>query len=72
MKKDKSELIRIVKNKQDEILVDFKQQLEGRGAYVCKDINCFEKAYKKNKLKVALKTNVDEKKYEELRGVMFD
>ena len=44
----------------------------GRGAYVCKDIECFNKIIKKNRLKSALKKNIDNKKYEELRGVIFD
>lgn len=44
----------------------------GRGAYICRDIHCFERIVKKNRLKFALKTNVDNKKYEELRGVIFD
>lgn len=71
-KKDKQELLRIAKNKQDEILVDCKQNIQGRGAYICKNIACFEKVVKGNKLKVSLKTNIDNKKYEELRGVIFD
>ena len=71
-KKEKSELIRIIKNNQNEILLDLNQKLSGRGAYICNDKNCFEKVVKANKLKLALKTNIDSKKYEELRGVIFD
>lgn len=71
-KKDKNDLIRIVKNKDEEIQVDFKQKLEGRGAYICKNKTCFDKMQKGNKLKSSLKTSVDNKKYEELRGVIFD
>ena len=44
----------------------------GRGAYICKDMKCFEKVQKGNKLKNALRTNIENKKYEELRGVIFD
>lgn len=71
-KKNKKELIRIVKNKNGEISVDCKQKLEGRGAYICKNDTCFDKMQKGNRLKSALKTSVDNKKYEELRGVIFD
>lgn len=70
-KKEKQELYRIVCNKEKEITVDFKQKKEGRGAYICKDEKCFEKVQKGNKLKMALKTDVEDKKYEELRGVIF-
>lgn len=71
-KKNKQEMIRIIKNKENEIKVDLKQNLEGRGAYICKDENCFQNAQKRNSLRRALKTNIENKKYEELRGVMFD
>ena len=70
-KKQKQELIRIV-NHEGKAQVDIEQKLEGRGAYICKDIKCFEKVEKGNKLKNALKTNVENKKYEEFRGVIFD
>ncbi len=71
-KREKQELIRIVCKKNNEVAVDFKQNIEGRGAYICKDEACFEKMQKKNKLKIALKKNVEDKKYKELRGVIFD
>lgn len=71
-KKLKQELIRIVCNKQSEIMIDSKQTLSGRGAYVCKDKDCFEKAVKSHKLKNALRTNIDGRKIEEIRGVIFD
>ena len=71
-KKNKQELIRIVCNKNNEITVDLKQKLEGRGAYICKNEECFKKVQKGNMLKKALKMNVQNEKYEELRGVIFD
>ncbi len=71
-KKNKKELIRIVCKENNEITVDFEQNIEGRGAYICKDETCFDKMQKKNKLKIALKKNVEDKKYKELRGVIFD
>lgn len=72
IKKQKQDMIRIVRNKENEIKPDFKQKLEGRGAYICKDESCFQKAEKSNSLKRALKINIENKKYEELRGVIFD
>ena len=71
-KKYKQELIRIVCNKNNEISVDLKQRLEGRGAYICKNEECLKKVQKGNRLKNALKTKVENEKYEELRGVIFD
>ena len=43
-----------------------------RNAYICEDKNCFDKMQKGNRLKSTLKISVDNKKYEELRGVIFD
>ena len=71
-KKNKQELIRIVCNKNNEISVDLKQRLEGRGAYICRNEECLKKVQKGNRLKNALKTKVENEKYEELRGVIFD
>lgn len=68
----KQEFIRIVNSKSEGVVIDFKQKKEGRGAYICKKEECFEKARKKKILSKALKTNIDDNKYNELRGVMFD
>lgn len=46
--KDKKNLLRIVKNLQGEFLLDITLKQAGRGAYVCKNINCIELS-KKNK-----------------------
>ena len=45
-KKDKKEFIRIVKNKNNEINIDKTGKLEGRGAYICDNIQCLEKVIK--------------------------
>ena len=72
-KKDyKYNLVRIVNSKETGITVDFKQNLEGRGAYICKDKECFDRLLKTKALSRALKTNIEEEKYKEIRGVVFD
>ena len=71
-KKDKKELIRIVKNKENEILVDRNEKLDGRGAYICDDINCLEKVIKNKRLEKVFKIKLEEKIYENLRGVILD
>ena len=45
-KKNKQELIRIVKNKEGNISIDKTGKKEGRGAYICDDIKCLEKGIK--------------------------
>ena len=71
-KKEKYDLIRIVKDINGEITVDLSGKMKGRGAYICKNEECFNKAIKYNRIKTALKTNVENKVNEELRGVIFD
>lgn len=44
--KEKRELIRVVKNKDGQIQLDDTGKLAGRGAYVCKNRECFTKALK--------------------------
>ena len=45
-KKDKNELIRIVKNKNNEISIDKTGKQDGRGAYICNSEECLEKLIK--------------------------
>ena len=70
-KKDKNELIRIVKNKDNEIFVDKTRKMEGRGAYICNDIKCLEKVIKSKRLERVLEINISDEIYESLRGVIL-
>ena len=70
--KDKKELIRIVKNKENQIFVDKTGKANGRGAYLCDNIECLEKAIKTKKLERTFETQIEEKIYENLRGEMFE
>ena len=63
----KDDLLRIVKNKAGEIFVDTTYKAAGRGAYICKNIECIESAEKKNALSRAFKMNVDGGIYEQIR-----
>lgn len=69
-KKHKKELIRIVKDKEGNISIDEIGKSNGRGAYICKNIECLEKAIKSKKLERSLKTKIDLQIYESLRGVI--
>lgn len=72
VKKNKAELIRIVKNKENEINIDKTGRQEGRGAYLCHDIQCFEKVIKSKRLERVLKQKISNEIYEKLRGVILD
>ena len=65
--KPKKELIRILKTDNEEITVDFTGRKNGRGAYFCPSLECFERAVKTKGIEKSLKTPVPQEIYEELR-----
>ena len=69
--KDKNELIRVVKNNLGEIFVDLTGKANGRGAYVCKNKECFNKLKKSKGLSRAFKVPVDEEVYNKIEGEIF-
>ena len=71
-KKDKKDLIRIVKNKEGVISIDKTGKANGRGAYICPNIECLEKAIKTKRLEKIFGTKISEEIYENLRGVIVD
>ena len=71
-KKDKKDLIRIFKNKYNEISIDRTGKKEGRGAYICDDVNCLEKVIKSKRLERVLEIPISKEIYESLRGVIID
>jgi predicted RNA-binding protein YlxR (DUF448 family) len=63
----KKELIRIVKNNEGEVSVDFSGKKPGRGAYICRDTVCFEKAYKEKKLQRIFEIEINKEIFEQLK-----
>ena len=72
IKKSQKELIRIVKNKDNEILIDKTGKMQGRGAYLCNNIECLNKVIKSKRLDKIFEIHIEDKIYESLRGVMVD
>ncbi|MDO5650429.1 MAG: YlxR family protein [Gallicola sp.] len=58
--KPKKELVRIVKNKENEIFLDETGKANGRGAYLCYDEECLKKAIKSKALNRAFESAIDE------------
>jgi len=67
----KQELLRIVKNKEGQVSIDTTGKLNGRGAYLRKDIKVIKKAIKTKKLDRHLEIKIPDEIYEELLG-MFE
>lgn len=71
--KNKKELIRVVRNKEDNVFVDLTGKMNGRGAYICADVKCLEKAIKSKGLEKTLKiSKLEEDVVEELRKQLGD
>lgn len=71
-KKEKKELLRIVKNKANEISIDKTGKKEGRGAYICNDKECLEKLIKNKRLEKSFKIKITEEVYENLRDMIIN
>ena len=67
--KAKKELIRVIKN--DEcVFLDASGRKNGRGAYICADTDCLEKARKSKGLERSLKVAIPDEVYENLEKEM--
>lgn len=62
----KGSMIRVVKNKENDVFVDPTGKAHGRGAYVKKDINVIKKAQKQKALNKHFGLDVDPQVYEDL------
>ena len=70
-KKNKNELIRIVKNNKNEISIDKTGKKEGRGAYICNDVSCLEKAIKSKRLEKGFEMKITDETYENLKEIII-
>ena len=64
----KQELIRVVRTPEGNIVVDTTGKVNGRGAYLKRDIETFEKAEKSKILNKRLEVEVPSSIYEELKS----
>ncbi len=65
--KSKKELIRVVRSDTGEFSLDFTGKKSGRGAYICRSMECFEKACRNKGLERSFKTAVPKEVYDELK-----
>ncbi len=64
--KPKKELIRIVQKDDGSVDMDLTGKMNGRGAYICDDIQCFEKARKSKILNRNFSATIDDNLYNKL------
>ena len=65
--KPKKELCRVVKAKDGTVTLDNTGKMEGRGAYICFNEECLEKAIKSRRLQKEFEMQIDNQLFEELR-----
>lgn len=71
-KKNKNDLLKIVKNKEGNITVDKNYKMQGRGAYICKNIDCLDIIIKKKKLEKNFLCKIETNIYEDIRDAICD
>ena len=65
--KNKKEMIRVLKTSEVEILLDATGKKNGRGAYLCRSMDCLEKAIRSRGLERSLKVKIPDEVYETLK-----
>ena len=68
--KPKKELMRILKTETGEFLVDADGKKNGRGAYICRSVECLRKAVKSKGLERSFKQQIPEEVYDRLEKEM--
>ena len=71
--KNKKDLIRVVRDKEGNVFVDVTGRQNGRGAYICPNVECLEKAVKNKGLEKTLKiSQISEEVYQQLKKELGD
>lgn len=70
-RKEKKELIRVIRTPEGEIVMDFTGKKNGRGAYICNSMDCLKMAKKRKSLDRSLKVTISEEVYQELEKGMI-
>ena len=71
-RKNKKELIRVVRGTDGVVSLDFSGKSNGRGAYLCPDLQCLVKARRSKALERSLEVPIPEEVYDRLEKEMGD
>ena len=69
-RKNKRDMLRVVRGTDGEVSLDFSGKLNGRGAYVCPDPECLKKAIRSKALDRSLEVTIPEEVYDRLQKEM--
>jgi predicted RNA-binding protein YlxR (DUF448 family) len=62
----KSELVRVLRTPDSEVVLDLTGKKSGRGAYICKKASCFKKARKSRRFETSLECSIPEAVYDRM------
>ena len=68
--KPKKEMMRVIKSAEGEIFLDTTGKKNGRGAYICTQVECLEKAFSNHGLERSLKISIPKETMENLSKEM--
>ena len=66
--KPKSELMRVVRTPEGDVVLDFTGKKSGRGAYVCHSLACLRKARKSKRLEKNLECSISDEVYDSMES----
>ena len=66
----KQELLRIVRTPEGDVLVDLSGKINGRGAYIKKDLEVLDKAKSTKLLEKRLECKIEDSVYEEIKEII--
>ena len=69
-RKAKRDMIRVVRGTDGEVSLDFGGKKNGRGAYICPDMECLQKAIRSKALDRSLEVTIPEQVIDRLRKEM--
>ena len=70
--KPKKELVRVVRSKEGEISLDLTGRKAGRGAYVCRSLDCLKKAPKTRRIERSLDCQIPDEVYDAMEKEMAE
>ena len=63
----KKELIRVICTPEKNVELDLSGKKNGRGCYICRNVSCFEKAYKTKAINKSFSMEISPDVYEKLK-----
>ncbi len=64
----KSELVRVLRTPDGQIIIDLTGKKSGRGAYLCKSVACLKKARRSKRIENSLECTIPDEVFDRLEG----